>query len=326
MPDRDDFSRLADPYRRELLAHAYRMLGSLHDAEDVVQETYLRAWRSFGDFEGRSSLRTWLYRIATNASLRALEQSGRRPLPSGLGGPSDNPDGPFAPVPAEVRWLEPFPGSAPPADPADIAGLRGSVRLAFVAALQHLPPRQRAVLILRDVLAMRAAEVAELMDTSTTAVHSLLQRARAELARAAPDEEALAEPSESERRAVLERYVAAFENADIAGLQAALLEDVTLEMPPEPTWYAGRAAVTGFFGSRVLGRPGSWRLVPTTANGQDAVTSYLLAGDGSYRAHALNVLTITPAGIARIVVFRDETLFPLFGLPDRLGALPAVSP
>jgi RNA polymerase sigma-70 factor, ECF subfamily len=311
----EEFSRLVDPFRRELLAHCYRMLGSLHDAEDAVQEAYLRAWRSYDGFEGRSSLRQWLYRIATNASLRALEQSGRRPLPSGLGAPSDDPDRPIAPDRTDVRWLEPFPDSSPLGDPADVVGLRGSIRLAFVAALQHLPPRQRAVLILRDVLAMSAAEVAELMESSAAAVNSMLQRARAQLAEVAPAEDTIVEPTESERRALLERYMAAFENADIADLQHVLLEDAALEMPPQPTRYVGRTAVAGFFRSQVLSSPRRFRMVGTTANGQDAVAAYMLGDDGCYRAHALQVLTLDRAGVARIVVFRDESLFPLFGLP-----------
>ena len=208
MADREEFARLADPFRGELLAHCYRMLGSVQDAEDAVQEAYLRAWRSFAGFEGRSSLRRWLYRIATNACLRALEQGHRRPLPSGLGGPGDDPEAPLATSPSEVPWLQPMPGALLEgglADPATIVGLRGSVRLALVAALQYLPPRQRAVLILRDVLGWRAAEVADLLGTTTAAVNSALQRARAQLARVAPAEDELAETAEPLRRALRER-------------------------------------------------------------------------------------------------------------------------
>ena len=190
MPVSDEFARLTDPFRPELLAHCYRMLGSVHDAEDQVQETMIRAWRSYGEFEGRSSLRTWLYRIATNACLRALENSSRRPLPSGLGAPGEDPDAPLAVARPEVPWLQPIPDalvSAGPADPADIVASRQSVRLALIAALQYLPARQRAVLILRDVLGWRAAEVADLLGTSTAAVNGMLQRARARLEQAAPD-------------------------------------------------------------------------------------------------------------------------------------------
>ena len=195
----EDFARLTDPFRPELLAHCYRMLGSVHDAEDQVQEIMIRAWRSYGDFEGRSSLRTWLYRIATNACLRALENSGRRPLPSGLGGPGEYPDAPLAAARPEVPWLQPIPDalvSTGSADPAEIAASRQGMRLALIAALQYLPARQRAVLILRDVLRWRAAEVAELLGTTTTAVNGMLQRARARLEQAAPDQDQIHEPAD----------------------------------------------------------------------------------------------------------------------------------
>ena len=189
MPGGEDFARLTDPLRPELLAYCYRMLGSVHDAEDQVQETLVRAWRSYGEFEGRSSLRTWLYRIATNTCLRALENRRRRPLPAGLGSPSSDPEGPLDAARPEVPWLEPFPDAllgAPSADPAAIVTARHSTRLALIAALQYLPGRQRAVLILRDVLMWRAAEVGELFGISTAAVNSVLQRARAGLQHAAP--------------------------------------------------------------------------------------------------------------------------------------------
>ena len=216
----EDFLPLAEPYRRELLAHCYRMLGSVHDAEDLVQETYLRAWRAYDRFEGRSSLRTWLYRIATNACLTALETRSRRPLPSGLGAPNADPDDALVQQ-AEVPWLEPIPdamvaGAA--ADPATIVTSRDSIRLALIAALQHLPPRQRAVLILCEVLRWRAAEVAEMLDTTTAAVNSALQRARAQIELAAPSEDAVTEPQTPDQRDLLERYVAAFESYDVNAL------------------------------------------------------------------------------------------------------------
>jgi RNA polymerase sigma-70 factor (ECF subfamily) len=294
------------------------MLGSVHDAEDAVQETYLRAWRAYEQFEGRSSLRQWLYRIATNACLRALEQGGRRPLPSGIGGPSEDPDIPLATPGSEVRWLEPVPGAllgTQPMDPASAVMSRGSVRLAFIAALQHLPARQRAVLILRDVLAWPAREVAELLGTSTAAVNSALQRAHTHLAAAAPVEDEIAEPDEPSRRALLDRYMGAFEAADPAALKQLLREDVELEMPPFSTWFAGRNAVGSFFSAQVLGQPGQFRMVATTANGQLATAGYLAAADGVYRAHAVHVLSVDSSGITRIVVFLDESLFPVFGLP-----------
>jgi len=318
-----EFSHLVEPYRRELLAHCYRMLGSVHDAEDAVQETFLRAWRSFDGFEGRSSLRSWLYRIATNASLRAIEQSGRRPLPSGLGGPSDDPTTALDEAPTDVAWLEPVPDrllAAEPADPAAVVGLRGSIRLAFVATLQHLPPRQRAVLILREVLGLSAAEVADLLETSTAAVNSMLQRARSQLSEAAPAEDTLSEPTRPDTRAVVDRYVAAFENADMANLQALLLETVALEMPPTPTWFRGRDVVTAFLGSRVLTEPGRIRLIPTHANGQPAVAEYVIGDDGAHHAMAIHVLDIVADRVAHIFVFFDLELFPLFDLPATLDA------
>ncbi|MFB9832476.1 sigma-70 family RNA polymerase sigma factor [Actinoallomurus acaciae] len=324
-PDSDAFARLTQPYRPELLAYCYRMLGSAHDAEDLVQETYLRAWRSYGAFEGRASLRTWLYRIATNVCLTALEHHKRRPLPSGLGGPADDPGGPLAPPP-EVTWLQPFPdrpARAGSEDPATIVAARTSLRLALVAALQYLPPRQRAVLILRDVLALRAAEVAELLGVSVPAVKSVLQRARAQLGHVAPSEDATTEASDARRRELLDRWVAAFENADITALMDLLTEDAVLEMPPTPTWFAGRETVGRFFGSRVLTAPGIFRMVPTAANGQPAAAMYERRPDGVHHAHAVMVLSATDAGITRIVAFRDPGLFELFDLPQTLDPAPA---
>src|SRR5580704_1110915 len=236
----EDFTGLTGQFRGELLAHCYRMLGSAADAEDLVQETYLRAWRSYEGFEGRSSVRTWLYRIATNACLTALERRGRRPLPSGLGGPATDPGAVLAAGP-QVPWLEPFPGGRAGGgeDPAAVAVSRAGVRLAFVAALQYLSARQRAVLILRDVLEWPAAQVAELLGTTTTAVNSGLRRARAQLALALPAEEELAEPAEPERQALLDRFAAAVENADTSALAELLREDIALEMPPQLTWFTG---------------------------------------------------------------------------------------
>jgi RNA polymerase sigma-70 factor (ECF subfamily) len=319
--DNEEFSRLVEPYRRELLAHCYRMLGSVHDAEDAVQETLLRAWRSFDGFEGRSSLRNWLYRIATNACLRSVEQRGRRPLPSGIAGSSDDPTYQLAPPRTDIAWLEPVPDrllGTEPADPANVVGLRGSIRLAFVATLQHLPARQRAVLILREVIGLSAAEVAELLDTSTAAINSMLQRARAQLVQAAPAEETMTEPTQPDTRALVERYASAFENADLAELQQALLQTVALEMPPTPTWFSGREAVVGFLGSRVLRTPGRLRMVVTRANGQPAVAEYEIGDDGLFRACAIHVLDVVDGKVARIVVFFDHGLFPLFGLPATL--------
>jgi RNA polymerase sigma-70 factor (ECF subfamily) len=328
-PTSEDFARLAGPFRGELLAHCYRMLGSVHDAEDQVQETMIRAWRSYGEFEGRASLRTWLYRIATNACLRALENRGRRPLPSGLAGPGDNPEGPLAAAQPEVPWLQPIPDAllaagpadlADPADPASIVASREGMRLALIAALQYLPARQRAVLILRDVLGWRAAEVAELLGASTSAVNSVLQRARARLEQVAPAADEMREPTSPDDRALLARYAAAFENADIAALMQLLRDDAVLEMPPLPTWFAGRELVAAFLESRVLGQPGDFRMIPTAANGQPALAAYLRGHDGMHHAHAIAVLTLAGSRVARVVSFNDPGLFATFGLPQALPA------
>jgi RNA polymerase sigma-70 factor, ECF subfamily len=324
----EDFTSSTGQYRSELLAHCYRMLGSAEDAEDLVQETYLRAWRSFDGFEGRSSVRTWLYRIATNVCLTAIERRGRRPLPSGLAGPAEDPGAPLVAAP-EVPWLQPFPdallaGKAD--DPAAVATSRAGIRLAWVAALQHLSARQRAMLILRDVLEWPAAQVADLLGTTTTAVNSGLRRARAQLAQALPTEDDLAEPDEPGQRALMERFAAAFENADIGALAEVLREDVTLEMPPAPAWFAGRAAVLRFFATHALDMAGRFRLVPVMANGQPAFAVYRREPDGAYRADAVTVPTVTTAGIARIVTFRNPGLFALFGLPLDHGAAAGSAP
>jgi RNA polymerase sigma-70 factor, ECF subfamily len=328
----EDFARLTEPLRAELLAHCYRMLGSVHDAEDQVQETLIRAWRSYGEFEGRASLRTWLYRIATNTCLRALENRSRRPLPSGLGAPGQDPGAPLAPDRPEVPWLQPFPdallgiGPADPADPADVAVSRASLRLALIAALQYLPPRQRAVLIFRDVLGWRASEVAGLLGTTTAAVNSTLQRARAQLRLAAPAEDSIREPADRAVRDLLARYAAAFETADVAALTGLLREDAVLEMPPQPTWFAGRDQIGRFMAARVLRRPGDFRLIPTTANGQPALAGYLRDRDGVLRAHAIQVLTVASSRVTRIVSFNDPGLLAVFGLPPVFpgAAVPAV--
>jgi RNA polymerase sigma-70 factor, ECF subfamily len=318
----EDFASRTGRFRGELLAHCYRMTGSAEEAEDLVQETYLRAWRSFEGFEERSSVRTWLYRIATNVCLTAIERRGRRPLPSGLGAPADDPGAGLVAGP-EVTWLQPLPDglvAGAGADPAVVAVSRAGVRLAFVAALQYLPARQRAVLILRDVLELPAAQVAGLLEMTTTAVNSGLRRARAQLAAALPAEDSLAEPAEPARRVLLERFAAAVENADASALAELLTADVALEMPPVLTWFAGRQAVAGFFAAQPFVGPGRLRLVPVTANGQPSFASYVRDPDGTGQAHAITVPTLTTQGIARIVTFRDPGLFKLFGLPPVLRA------
>src|ERR1700677_2787012 len=316
MPGREEFARSTEPFRRELLAHCYRMLGSLDEAEDLVQATYLRAWRSHDGFEGRSSLRVWLYRIATNACLTALEQRGRRALPSGLGAPSDDPAAP-AVAGSEGSWLEPIPdalGTPPAQDPAAIVVSRESLRLSLIACLQYLPARQRAVLILRDVLAFPATEVATMLGTSTVAVKSALQRARVRLEQAAPAPDEISEPAEPEVRALLEAYIAAFENADPAAMERVLRKDAALEPVGSRTWFAGRETCLGFI-RQFLGSPGDWRMIATSANGQPAAAAYLRAPDGTHRAFGIAVLTATRTGISRIVVFGDPGLVTRFGFP-----------
>ncbi|HEV7649845.1 MAG TPA: RNA polymerase subunit sigma-70 [Actinophytocola sp.] len=326
MPPSDaEFAALTETHRPELLAHCYRILGSIHDAEDLVQETYLRAWRAFDRFEGRSSLRRWLYKIATMACLTALDTRTRRPLPSGLGAPSTDHRVAVTRDPA-VAWLQPAPDAlfGPPpeplpgplsgtGDPATIVAGRTGVRLAFIAALQLLPARQRAVLTLRDVLAFRTAEVADMLDTTTAAVDSALRRARARLAEAGPVADDLAEPDEQTRRTLLDRYVDAFVRADPDALVNLLRADVELEMPPAPTWFTGRPAVVGFLVRRVL-REDQWRMAPTSANGQPALVVHERADNGRFEAHGIQVLTLTGPRIARITAFNDPSLVPTFDL------------
>ncbi|GIF47066.1 RNA polymerase ECF family sigma subunit [Asanoa ferruginea] len=305
-PDAAEFARVTGPFRRELLAYGYRMLGSLPEAEDAVQETYLRAWRGFEGFDGRSSVRTWLYRIATNACLRAIERAGRRPLPSALVGGTD-----------DVAWLGPVPDSRvlpDGGDPATLVAVRSSVRLALVAALQYLPARQRAVLILRDVLAWSAAETADLLDTTVPAVNSALQRAHGQLALAAPREDELTEPSEPVLRDRLERWMRAFETADAGALVGLMRHDIVFEMPPRAQWYAGREAVGRFLASTVLGRPGDWRAELTAANGRPAIATWLRGADGRHHGHGIQLTTVTAGGISHVVTFLDPALFPAFGL------------
>jgi RNA polymerase sigma-70 factor (ECF subfamily) len=320
-PAREDFVQAADPYRKELLAHCYRMLGSVHDAEDLVQETYLRAWRAYDKFEGRSSLRTWLYRIATSACLNALESRSRRPLPTGLGEPSSEGDATLVEKP-EVPWLEPIPDAlvgSDESDPAATVTSRQSVRLAFIAALQHLPPRQRAVLVLRDVLQFRAAEVAEAVGVSAAAVNSLLQRARAQLDEAALREEEIVEPKSSGERELLNRYVAAFQNYDVPAIVELFTSDAVWEMPPYTSWYRGPETIGHLIaGTCPAEGPGDQILVPTSANGQPAFGLYMLGEDGVHRAFHLQVLDVTPAGVRHVTAFFDTSLFETFGLPPAL--------
>jgi RNA polymerase sigma-70 factor (ECF subfamily) len=317
-PANEEFASLTDTFRPELLAYCYRMLGSVHDAEDQVQETLMRAWRSYGEFEGRASLRTWLYRIATNACLRALENRDRRPLPSGLGGPEDSLDARPSAGRSDIAWLQPIPDAliAPQTDDPAIAVVsRASTRLALIAALQYLPARQRAVLLLRDVLGWHAAEVAELLGTTNAAVNSTLQRARAQLQEVSPGEDDVDEPTDADQRALLDRYASAFENADVAALMDLLRTDAVFEMPPQPMWFSGREPIGAFLAAWVLREPGLFRMIPTLANGQPALAGYARGADGLYHAHAVQVLTFTGSWVAHVVSFNDPALFATFQLP-----------
>jgi RNA polymerase sigma-70 factor, ECF subfamily len=317
-PASDDFTVQTDPFRRELLAHCYRMLGSVHDAEDLVQETLLRAWRAYDRYDPyRAALRTWLFRIATNACLTAIEQRSRRPLPSGLGAPpSADPEQPLIRG-EEVPWLQPIP-DAMLGDPAGVVLSRGSLRLAFVAALQFLPARQRAVLILREVLDWPAADVAAALGMTTAAVNSALQRARARLGKATLSQDQIDEPTDPCQRGQIERYVAAFENADLAGLEKLLADDVILEMPPFLNWYVGRQAYIRFTARAFTLRGTSWRMVPVHANRQPALAAYTRAENSAYALHSLQVLTVTESGISRNTSFQDHNVLSYFGLPEEI--------
>ncbi|GLE52098.1 ECF RNA polymerase sigma factor SigG [Mycobacterium montefiorense] len=314
-----DFSAHAEPYRRELLAHCYRMTGSLHDAEDLVQETLLRAWKAYDRFEGKSSIRTWLHRIATNTCLTALEGRARRPLPTGLGGPSSDPTAELVER-REVPWLEPLPDlTEDPADPSVIVGSRESVRLAFVAALQHLSPRQRAVLLLRDVLQWKAAEVADAVGTTTTAVNSLLQRARSQLETVGPRaNDRLAAPDSTEAQDLLARYIAAFESYDIDRLVELFTAEAVWEMPPYTGWYQGAPAIITLIHQQCPAElPGDMRMIPLVANGQPAAAMYLRAGP-AHVPFQLHVLDVRNDGVSHVVAFLDNALFTKFGLPPSL--------
>jgi RNA polymerase sigma-70 factor (ECF subfamily) len=328
-PAKQEFERLAEPLRRELKVHCYRMLGSVHEAEDLVQETFLRAWRSFDSFDGSGSLRAWLYRIATNACLNALEsrRSAQRLLPDQLGPAAGQmPAGGPA---TDVAWLEPFPDSdltgiadeAP--TPEARYTLRESAQLAFVAAIQQLPPRQRAALLLCDVLGWAAAETATLLGGSSASINSALQRARATLAERYPDGRPTAALAPSpEQQELIAKYLKAWEGHDLDGFVALLKEDATAVMPPWLEWYAGREAIRSFF-SIAWKLCGGLRLVPTAANGQPAFAVYEYSGaDALWHAHSLQVLRLEQAAIATVTLFLDPRLFGVFGLPLTLPRAP----
>jgi len=298
-----------EQHRGELTAYCYRMLGSPFDAEDAVQETFVRAWRSLEGFEGRAALRSWLYRIATNVCLDMLKAGQRRARPIDLG-PSQEPLEQNLNVPTEVTWIEPIP------DPADVAVEHDTIRLAFVAALQHLPPRQRAALILCEVLRWQSSEVAELLETSVASVNSALQRARATIA----DVDTHAAPADDVDSELLARYVAAFENYDLEALTSLIHEDAIQSMPPFDLWLRGRDDIFAWWWGPGIGCKGS-RVIPTmTANGSPAFGQYKPDPEGGYSPWALQVLELRQGGIAELTFFLDtERLFPLFGLPDHLA-------
>lgn len=322
--DQAQFAGQAAPFRRELLAYCYRMVGSAHEAEDLVQEIYLRAWRSYAGFEGRASLRSWLYQIATNACLTWLKPRRIRVLPSGLAGPHDGPErAPNQVASSEVSWLEPLPDQwlAPAADdPAAALIGRESLRLALIASLQYLPAGQRACFILREVLAFSAAETAEILGTTTTAVKSGLQRARARLDELRLQPEQLLEPTDTRARELLDNYIAAFERSDAGLLVKTLRADATLEATPFVDWQAGRVRCIHLLDTYVFGRPGSWRMMATSANGQPAAAVYRRDSEGVLRPNGIVVLAATASGVSRVIAFHhDPALVGLFGFPRELG-------
>jgi RNA polymerase sigma-70 factor (ECF subfamily) len=321
--DERAFERLVEPYRRELEAHCYRMLGSLHDAEDAMQDAMLRAWRGIARFEGRSSLRSWLYTIATNSSLRLIERRPKRVLPIDHGPPAD-PHGEIGEPLVESTWIEPYPDERLPAEGGPLSPearyeQRESVELAFTAALQHLPPLQRAVLILTDVLGFAPGEVAETLDTSPASVYSALQRARKATDERLPEQsqqEALRSLGDESVREAVDRFVAAWESADVDAIRSMLTEDAALAMPPWAMWFRGRGAVGDFLAARPLSPGRRWRLVPARANGQVTLACYAERGAQEFTAADLLVLSFTPEGrIRELTAFRDPDIFEGFGLP-----------
>jgi RNA polymerase sigma-70 factor, ECF subfamily len=325
--DDDAFGRLAGLYRGELHAHCYRMLGSAADAEDALQEALLRAWRALPQFEGRSSVRSWLYKIATNSCLRTIERRPRRVLPVDYGAAADPHDAPAEPV-TETVWLEPYPderlelGSGV-ASPEARYEQREGVELAFIAALQHLPARQRAVLILRDVLGFSARETATVLETTPISVDSALQRARKTVEQRLPEQSqqaTLRSLSDGELRQVVRRYVTAWERNDVDAVVAMLAEDAKLAMPPLPAWFSGRGQVGIFLSGGPMAGTTRWRLVPARANGQLAFGLY--AWDDKARTflpRAVDVLTLRGAQILEITAFLTPDAFPGFGLPANLA-------
>lgn len=320
-----EFGDLVEPYRRELRVHCYRMLGSVLDAEDLVQDTMLRAWRRRETFAQRGSLRAWLYKIATNLCLDALKTHARRTVPM-VRQPAATLEEPIPPSINEPIWLEPFPDAllAPnTTNPEARFVAKETITLAFIRLLQSLPPRQRAVLILRDVLDWPASEVADLLDLSLPAVKSAVYRARTTLAAQAPSSETethLHPRLNEQMRAQLDRYMQAWEKADPHELAALLKLDATFSMPPIPAWYQGRATIQQLVTKTIFAgnAAGRWRLLPTQANGQVAFGLYRLADDGCYQAYGIQILTFAEQTIADIFTVRNPALLPLFDLPKAL--------
>jgi RNA polymerase sigma-70 factor (ECF subfamily) len=311
-----------EQYRSELTAYCYRMLGSPFDAEDAVQDAFVRAWKSRDRFEGRAAMRSWLYRIATNVCLDVLKGKERRILPLEIG-PASEPLESNLNVPAEVTWLEPIPQQmlvAPEGDPADVVVANESIRLAFVAALQHLPARQRAVLILREVLSWQATEVGELLGMSVASVNSALQRARATLAKSNVSSTGTAQPLSESDRELLDRYVAAFERYDITALTSLIQKDAKQSMPPYDMWLAGRDDIFAWWFGPGIGCRGS-KVIPVSSPNGPAFAQYKPSPNGGYEPWAIQVLELSDGRISNLTFFLDTArLFPLFGLPLHLDS------
>jgi RNA polymerase sigma-70 factor (ECF subfamily) len=326
--DRHQFGSLVEPFRRELRAHCYRMLGSLQEAEEMVQETFLRAWSRRETYAGRATLRAWLYKIATNLCLDALRRKPRRSLPIRQE-PASTPEQPIPASIYEPIWLEPYPAEIPATEennPEARFSRSESIRLAFLAALQLLPPYQRAVLILRDVLDWPASEVAVMLDHTLPSVKSALYRARSTLAQHQPNlqpETMMTHISDEELQNLLERYVQAWETGNVQSLVALLSEDCTFSMPPTPSWYRGRPDIAGLVGKTIFSGParGRWRLLPTSANAQPGFGLYQRSeSSGDYTAYGIQVVAVSGSQISDITTFRTPALIEIFSLPPSLAA------